>query len=249
MTGRSSKLATSELMSDFWLKTSDLCRYYRRGQYEVRAVDRVNLTLPKGEFLAVVGASGSGKSTLLNLLAGLDTPTSGRIDIAGLSLNEMTRRERSAYRARRVGMIFQSFNLLTHQTALRNVELALYFDGTPKRERRRQAAEMLEKLGMADRLDHRPGDLSGGEQQRVAIARALVKNPEILFADEPTGNLDHDNAQQMADLLIDLNRRGLTVIIVTHDLDLARTCSHRLVRMHYGVLTNGEPHGESGETS
>ncbi|MBN1212502.1 MAG: ABC transporter ATP-binding protein [candidate division Zixibacteria bacterium] len=216
------------------MKTVDLCRYYRRGPSEVRAVDRVNIEIAKGEFLGLVGSSGSGKSTLLNLLAGLDSPTSGSIEVEGVSLTSFTRRELAAYRANKVGMIFQAFNLLPHRTARGNVELALYFNQTSPPERRRQAIEMLEQLGLGDRLDHHPADLSGGEQQRVAIARALVKNPEILFADEPTGNLDHDNSKQITDLLARLNRQGLTVIMVTHNRELARSYTNRLVRMHYG---------------
>jgi ABC-type lipoprotein export system ATPase subunit len=214
----------------------DLCRYYRRGPQEVRAVDGFNFHLQEGEFLALVGASGSGKSTLLNLLAGLDTPTSGAIEIEGTPLRTMNRRELAAYRAHRVGMVFQAFNLIPHHTALRNVELALHFNDTPIRERRDRAAQMLERLGLSDRLDHRPGDLSGGEQQRVAIARALVKKPDILFADEPTGNLDRDNAAQIAQLMADLNVAGLTIVVATHDLVMMQPHAHRIVQMNYGKL-------------
>jgi putative ABC transport system ATP-binding protein len=155
----------------------------------------------------------------------------------GTALSSLSRRELAAYRARRVGMIFQTFNLIPHRTALRNVELALYFNSTPARHRRPRAAQMLERLGLADRLDHRPRDLSGGEQQRVAIARALVKEPEILFADEPTGNLDQDNTLEIARILTELNGQGLTVVMVTHDLELARKCAQRIVRMNYGRLS------------
>jgi len=218
------------------MKTIDLCRYYRRGPSEVRAVDRVNIVVEKGEFLGLVGSSGSGKSTILNLLAGLDTPTSGSIEVEGVSLTVLTRRELAAYRAHKVGMIFQAFNLISHRTALGNVEMALYFNKTLPKERRLKATEMLEQLGLGDRLDHHPADLSGGEQQRVAIARALVKNPEILFADEPTGNLDHENSHQITELLTRLNRQGLTVIMVTHDRELARKYTGRLIRLDYGQV-------------
>jgi len=223
-------------LNDGWLRAAGLYRYYRRGPQEVRAVDGVDLHLPQGEFLGIVGASGSGKSTLLNLLAGLDTPTSGQIEIEGVALSSLDRRELAAYRARRVGMVFQAFNLISHHTALRNVELALYFNHTPVRERRPRAVEILERLGLSDRMDHRPGDLSGGEQQRVAIARALVKKPDILFADEPTGNLDQDNATQIVQLIADLNRDGLTVIVATHDLAMMQRHAHRIIRMNYGRL-------------
>ncbi len=221
-----------------WLKTVELCRYYRRGPHEVRAVDSVDLSVNRGEFLGIVGASGSGKSTILSLMAGLDTPTSGRIEVEGTALGSLSRRELAAYRAKRVGMVFQSFNLISHQTALRNVELALYFNNTPAPQRQELAREILEKLGLADRMEHRPADMSGGEQQRVAMARALVKNPQVLFADEPTGNLDQTNSHQIGDLLAKLNDQGLTVIIATHDLNMARRYVHRTVRMDYGKLVD-----------
>ena len=226
-------------MNDPVLRAEGLERVYRRGPQEIRAVDGVDLAVAGGEFLAIVGASGSGKSTLLNLLAGLDTPTAGRIAFRGTALDELSGRELAAYRARRVGMMFQSFNLVAHRTAIENVELALYFNGCPVRERRSRAAAILERLGLADRLAHRPADLSGGEQQRVALARALVKEPEILFADEPTGDLDHDNAEQIMELLAGLNRGGLTVVMVTHDLELAGRWARRSARMHYGKIVEG----------
>jgi putative ABC transport system ATP-binding protein len=228
------------MTDDTWIKTTGLCRYYKRGRNEVRAVDRVDLAFDRGEFLAVVGASGSGKSTLLNLLAGLDTPTSGHITVGDQRLDRLSRRDLAAYRAASVGMIFQSFNLMSHQTALKNVELALYFSGAPRRERRARATAILERLGLADRMGHRPVDLSGGEQQRVAIARALVKQPEILFADEPTGNLDQDNSVSIAELLTELNRDGLTVVMVTHDTEMASTAAGRIVKMNYGRIVGAE---------
>lgn len=223
------------------IQTSALCRYYHRGQYTIKAIDRVNLEIARGDFLAVVGASGSGKSTLLNLLAGLDSPTSGTIDYCGQTLTGMSHKELSAYRASKVGMIFQSFNLLPYQTAHKNVELALYFRDIAQPERLIKTSAILERLGLADRMGHRPGDLSGGEQQRVAIARALVKDPEILFADEPTGNLDQENTDAIADLLTGFNRDGLTIILVTHDMELARRCARRILRMHYGRIVEDSP--------
>jgi len=222
-----------------WLKTIDLCRYYRRGQQEVRALDGVSLTVERGEFIGLVGSSGSGKSTMLNLLAGLDTPTSGSVELEGVPLSSMSRRQLAAYRAEKVGMIFQSFNLISHYTALQNVETALYFNGTAPKERRRRAVKILEQLGLGDRKTHKPANLSGGEQQRVAVARAIVKKPEILFADEPTGNLDYENAQQIASLLTSLNRDGLTIVMVTHNLEMAHVCAHRTIRMQYGKIIEG----------
>ncbi len=216
------------------IRTTDLKRYYRRGKHEVRALDGVSVTVDRGEFVSLVGASGSGKTSLLNLMAGLDTPTGGTVEFDGVSLASIPRRERAHQRAKKIGMIFQSFNLISHYTALQNVETALYFDGTHHAERVRLATAALERLGLADRLTHRPADLSGGEQQRVAVARAVVKKPEILFADEPTGNLDYDNSRQIMSLMKQYNSEGLTVVLVTHNLDLARELSHKIVRMEYG---------------
>ena len=219
---------------DALLKVTELRRTYRRGPCEVKALDGVSLALQRGKIMAIVGASGSGKSTLLNLLAGLDTPTSGTVEVEGRSLYDRSRRELAAFRARKIGMVFQSFNLLPHYSAAQNVEAALYFNGTPPGERQARAAAMLVKLGLGARLEHRPADLSGGEQQRVAIARAIVKNPEILLADEPTGNLDNENALQISALLAELNRGGLTIVLVTHNLEMAAACAHEVVRLHYG---------------
>jgi putative ABC transport system ATP-binding protein len=213
----------------------------------VRALDGVTLEVGRGELLGIVGSSGSGKTTLLNLLAGLDTPTSGSVQFEGMPLHNLSRRQLAAYRARKVGMIFQTFNLISHYTALQNVETALYFDGTPQRERRRLASAILERLGLADRMTHRPADLSGGEQQRVAVARAIVKKPEILFADEPTGDLDYENAEQIMTLLASLNRDGLTVVLVTHNRDMAQQYTHRTIRLRYGRIVEGENPPASGE--
>ena len=228
------------------IRTIDVSRYYSRGPQVIKAVDGVSLSIPQQEFVAVVGSSGSGKSTLLNLLAGLDSPTSGSIEFKGSVLNTFSRRSLSQYRAQSVGIMFQSFNLIYHRTALENVELALYFNGKSSGDRRNLASSMLERLGLADRMTHRPADLSGGEQQRVALARALVKQPAVLLADEPTGNLDQENARQIMTLLSDLNRQGLTVVIVTHDLEIAGKYAHRIVRMHYGRMedaTSAQPGG------
>lgn len=219
-----------------WIQTENLKRHYERGPQTVRALDGVDLQLNHGEFVSVVGSSGSGKSTLLNLLAGLDSPTSGRITVDGAALDSYTRKELATYRAQKIGMMFQSFNLLPYKSALENVEVALYFNGTPKGERRERSAEILTKLGLAERLTHHPADLSGGEQQRVALARALVKKPALLLADEPTGNLDQENTKQIGELLTELNRNGLTIIMVSHDLQLAQSLSQRIIHMNYGKI-------------
>ncbi len=233
------------MTSEAYLRTTDLSRHYRRGPSVVRALDGVSIAIARGEFLGIVGSSGSGKTTLLNLLAGLDTPTSGTVEIDGVPLTSLSRRQLSAYRAKKVGMIFQSFNLISHYTAVQNVETALYFNGSTPRERRSLATGVLEQLGLGDRLQHRPADLSGGEQQRVAVARAIVKKPEILFADEPTGNLDYDNAVQIITLLGGLHRDGLTIMLVTHNLELAKDQTNRVIRMQYGRVLP-EPHAHRG---
>ncbi len=223
-------------MTDAYLRTVDLCRYYRRGSQTVHALEGVNIEIRRGELLAVLGSSGSGKTTLLNLLAGLDTATSGSVFLENSQLSAMSRRQLASYRATKVGMVFQSFNLISHYTALQNVETALYFNGTAPRERRLRAQEILDWLGLGDRITHRPADLSGGEQQRVAVARAIVKKPEILFADEPTGNLDATNGANVVALLGELNRElGTTLVLVTHDPDLAAR-AHRVLRLRDGVV-------------
>jgi len=220
----------------------DLVRHFRLGSQEVRALDGVTIEVRDGEYLRVVGASGSGKSTLLNLLGGLDRPTSGRVETPIGELSTASPRTLATWRARHVGMVFQTFNLLAHCTATENVELGLLFCDVPARERTQRAARELDGLGLGDRMDHRPGALSGGEQQRVALARALVKTPRVLLADEPTGNLDRDNAHQIAELLALQNRRGMTVVLVTHDLALAAADAHRTVRLCYGRVEEISEH-------
>lgn len=224
------------------LRTTGLRRVYHLGGQEVRALDGLDLDIGRGEYLRIIGASGSGKSTLLNLLAGLDRASSGRIETAIGDLSSISGRELAMWRSRHVGMVFQSFNLIAHRTALQNVELALLFTRIARAERRNRAVAQLEQLGLENRLHHRPGDLSGGEQQRVALARALVKNPELLLADEPTGNLDQENAAQMARVLAELNRGGTTIVLVTHDPALAADDAHRTIRIHYGRVTGEAAH-------
>ncbi len=218
------------------LQTRDLKKIYQMGGQEIRALDGVNLTVQKGEYLRVVGASGSGKSTLLNLLAGLDTPTEGRIESADGILSDMSPRELAAYRARRVGMVFQAFNLIPYRTALQNVSLGMLFLDETAAERDERAKDMLVTLGLGDRLTHRPADLSGGEQQRVVLARALAKKPTLLLADEPTGNLDQQTSADIAALLAQQNKAGLTIVLVTHDLGLAEDHAHRTLTMNYGKV-------------
>jgi len=218
-----------------------LRRLYHMGTAEVCALDSVDLAIARGELASVVGVSGSGKSTLLHLVGGLDTPTAGRILVDGEELHAMSEAELSAFRRRKVGFIFQAFHLVPSLSARGNVELSLTIRGTYGAERRRLAAAALERVGLAARAEHRPGQLSGGEQQRVAVARAIVHRPPLLLADEPTGNLDSENARALVELLHEINREsGTTVVMVTHDEELARRWSDRLLRLRDGRLTGVE---------
>ncbi len=221
------------------VQTIDLRRHYRLGRQTVCALDGINLTVESGEFIAVMGPSGSGKSTLLNLIGGLDRPTAGRILIDGQDITALDEDELCRYRRERIGFVFQSFNLLPARTALENVEFPLIFAGIPPAERRTRAEEALTAVGLADRLHHRPGELSGGEQQRVAIARALVGNPDILLADEPTGNLDTRTGNEIMVLLSNLHRRGRTILVVTHD-DRVAQFADRIVRLLDGLIVSAK---------
>jgi predicted ABC-type transport system involved in lysophospholipase L1 biosynthesis ATPase subunit len=217
------------------VRTVDLAKSYGRGSAQVHALRGVTMEIRRGERVALLGKSGSGKSTLLNLLGGLDRPTGGRVEVAGQDLARLSSGQLARHRLNVVGMIFQSFNLISSQTALDNVMLPLVFAGQPPRQRRDTARRMLEALGLGTRLSHRPGELSGGEQQRVALARALVNRPQVLLADEPTGSLDSETATEVIDLLtVHVKDGGATLLLVTHDEDLARRATDRVVRLHDG---------------
>ena len=223
------------------IRTRSLAKTYLIGHVRVVALDDVSLSVDEGRFVAVTGASGSGKSTLLNLLGGLDTPSAGTIEVAGAFVSAMDREALARYRRHQAGMIFQSFNLIPSRTALENVELPLVFSGVDKRERRRRAAGLLEKVGLAHRAGHRPAELSGGEQQRVAVARALVNDPRLLLADEPTGNLDSQTSREIVGLLAELNRsRRLTVVMVSHEESLVREYAQEVVRLRDGRVIEAE---------
>jgi putative ABC transport system ATP-binding protein len=218
-------------------------RTYGRGDSEVHALQRVSLSVAKGEFVAIMGPSGSGKSTLLNLIGALDRPSAGRVLAGGRDIAALNAREAARYRRREVGFVFQSFNLLPRLTVLENVALPLMFEGVVPAERDRKARGLLEDLGLGGRLQHKPGTLSGGEKQRVAIARALVNDPRVLLADEPTGNLDSKNAQAAMELLVELNRtRRQTIFLITHEAEVARHAS-RVVHMRDGRITDQEEAG------
>jgi putative ABC transport system ATP-binding protein len=228
------------------IRTADLTRHYGSpgdgNPQGVFALRGVTLTVRPGERVGLLGKSGSGKSTLLNLLGGLDRPTSGTVEVAGRDLGKLTGKELARHRLATVGMIFQSFNLIPSRTALENVELPLIFAGVLPRRRREQASEALAAAGLADRLRHRPAELSGGQMQRVAIARALVNRPRILLADEPTGNLDSATAAEVMAFLDDhLARSGATLVLVTHDEELAGRLTHRIVRLRDGQVVGEAP--------
>jgi putative ABC transport system ATP-binding protein len=217
-------------MSETVLACEDLVKEFRQGPALVRVLQGVNAAIFEGERVAIVGASGSGKTTLLQLLGGLDRPTSGRVALGDADLSGMPDAKLARLRAAGIGFVFQGFNLIPTLTAQENVETALEPLGVPAEERRRRAAAALESVGLADRANHVPGELSGGQQQRVAIARALVKEPDVLLADEPTGNLDEQTRDEIMDLLEAIRRdRGLTLVIVTHDSAVARRAQRRLI--------------------
>lgn len=221
------------------IETQEVTRVYQMGANLVTALDRVNVRLDEGEFVAIQGTSGSGKSTLLNLLGGLDRPTSGEVLFDSNPLGPLTKKQMARYRRDSVGMIFQNFNLITTMTAAENVRLALAFGGVRGTERRQRAGELLERVGLAGRTEHRPLELSGGEQQRVAIARALANRPRVLLADEPTGNLDSTRARELLALLREMvASEGLTVLLVTHDHELASSFADRIIMMKDGRVVS-----------
>ena len=219
------------------IETQEVSRVYQMGANLVTALDHVNVRLNEGEFVAIQGTSGSGKSTLLNLLGGLDRPTSGEVLFDSTPLGPLTKKQMARYRRDSVGMIFQNFNLITTMTAAENVRLALAFGGVRGSERRQRAGELLARVGLAGRIEHRPLELSGGEQQRVAIARALANRPRVLLADEPSGNLDSTRARELLALLREMvEREGLTVLLVTHDHELASSFADRIIMMKDGKV-------------
>jgi putative ABC transport system ATP-binding protein len=217
------------------ITAENVVKLYRMGEETVRALDGVSFTIPKGEYCAVMGPSGSGKSTLMNILGALDTPTEGRVVIDGANIGEMHDEGLAEFRNRTIGFVFQSFNLLARQTALENVELPMIYAGIEPRERKERAAELLTRVGLGARMTHRPTQLSGGQQQRVAIARALAGNPALLLADEPTGALDTHTGEEILQLFADLNKDGATVVLVTHDLEVA-TATRRTIEMRDGHI-------------
>jgi putative ABC transport system ATP-binding protein len=219
------------------VRTVSVVRHYKLGGSIIRAVDGVSLAAGRGEFIALLGASGSGKSTLLNLLAGLDRADSGAIVVDGQDLATLNSQELALYRRHTVGMVFQSFNLVPNMTLYENVELPMRLAEVRRRERKARAREALEKVGLSERMKHRPSEMSGGEQQRAALARALVNEPKVLLADEPTGNLDSKTGTEIMDLIRGLNRSlSMTVIMVTHERPLAERYADRMIFLGDGKL-------------
>jgi len=224
------------------IRIEALCRYYRMGNSTIRAVDVVSLDIHPAEFVALLGASGSGKSSLLNLIAGLDSPTSGRTIVDGRNLAGLSREDLAKYRRHTVGMVFQSFNLVPAMSVFENVELPLRFAEVDRSKRGALVSNALERVGLTERMRHRPVELSGGEQQRVALARALINQPSILLADEPTGNLDSHTGMEVMELIRSLNESlQMTVVLVTHERELAEKYAERLIFMADGKVVADQP--------
>ena len=219
------------------IQIGDLKKHYQMGGVTVRALDGVSLDIDRNTFTVVMGPSGSGKSTLLHLLGGLDRPTSGLISFEDQRLDEMDENQLAAFRRYRVGFIFQSFNLISSMNALENVGFPMQFASVRPKERARRSAEILERVGLAERGGHRPGELSGGQQQRVAIARALVNDPALILADEPTGNLDSASGISIMQLLSDLHKSGRTILVVTHDQRMVRFATHKIFLLDGRVVS------------
>jgi ABC-type lipoprotein export system ATPase subunit len=223
------------------IHAEQLCRHYRMGETLIRAVDGVNLSVRGGEFVALLGSSGSGKSSVLNLIAGLDRPTSGNVTVQERNLAQLSREELAKYRLHTVGMVFQSFNLIASMTLAENVELPMRFAEVDRGKRGSLVREALERVGLQERMNHRPSELSGGEQQRAALARALINRPHLLLADEPTGNLDSHTGTEIMNMVREFNQQlGMTVVMVTHERALAERYAQRLIFLADGKLVGDE---------
>ena len=225
------------------IEIQDMCKIYNPGENEVRALDHVNLSIDKNEFVAIIGQSGSGKSTLMNMLGCLDVPTSGTYILNGQDVSGLTDDELSDIRNHEIGFIFQGFNLIAGLTALENVELPLIYRGVGKKEREKLSETALKKVGLSARIDHKPSEMSGGQQQRVAIARAIAQAPPVILADEPTGNLDSGSTKEIMGILKELHAEGRTVILITHDNEIAARAK-RIIRIMDGKIVEDKINSE-----
>jgi len=221
------------------IRLQKISRRYQMGAETIHALREVTLEIQHGEYVAIMGPSGSGKSTLMNIIGCLDTPTSGEYELNGVNVSEMGDNQLAEVRNREIGFVFQTFNLLPRSNALHNVELPLIYSGVPADERRQVALQALSDVGLADRIHHKPNELSGGQRQRVSVARALVNQPSILLADEPTGNLDSKTGAEIMELFSQLSQKGHTLIVVTHEEDIARH-AHRILRIRDGLIASDE---------
>lgn len=226
------------------IEVNGVSKVYKMGKEQVTALNDVSLKIEKGEFVAIIGPSGSGKSTLMHIIGGLDTPTTGNVYIEGNDISRLKDKQLSNYRNTKIGFVFQAFNLENSQTALENVMMPLIFAGVSKKERKKRALEALEQVGLAHLAKHKPNEMSGGQRQRVSIARALINNPEIIFADEPTGNLDSKSGQAIMNLFKEINKKGYTVIMVTHNPNEAEKAERVIKIMDGSIITDTENKGE-----
>ncbi len=222
-------------MKENIIELKNLAKHYKMGENIVKALDGVNVEIKKGDFVAIVGPSGSGKSTMMNMVGALDLATEGEIFLEGEDIEELEESELAQIRGRKIGFVFQTFNLIPTLTALENVMLPMTFQGLPKDEKIERAEEILEMVGLTNRKDHFPNELSGGERQRVAISRALANNPEVILADEPTGNLDSKTGKEIMNIFKDLNKKGKTIILVTHDLELTKY-ANKVLKLRDGKI-------------